>query len=78
MSEALGPKRTRSEPARLWRWLPMRLVIIPLGFVVMALVWLASRIFPAMHPATLALIAAFTVALVIAFSDRGPLGRRRR
>jgi hypothetical protein len=78
MSEALGPKHAKAGASRLWRWLPMRLVVIPLGFAVVALVGLASKAFPSAHPATLALIAAFAVALFIAFSDFGPLGRRKR
>lgn len=56
--------------------LPLRLLAIPLGLLVFALVFLVSKLFPSVPQVDLALIFAFAIALAFAFGF--PRKRRRK
>jgi MFS superfamily sulfate permease-like transporter len=59
-------KKTTAGRRTFGPW-PSRLLAIPLGLVVVALVFLASKLFPSVPQAYLALIFAFAIALAFAF-----------
>ena len=47
--------------------LPLRLLAIPLGVIVVVLVFLVSKLFPSVPQTPLALLFAFAVAIAFAF-----------
>jgi hypothetical protein len=63
--ETDNSKRTTS--GRSFGPVPLRLLAIPLGLIVVLLVFLVSKLFPSVPQVDLALIFAFLVALTFAF-----------
>ena len=51
--------------------LPSRLVAIIVGFVLVALVWAAVKLFPSLDARSVALVGAFALAGLLAFSRSG-------
>ena len=56
---------------------PMRLLLIPAGFVVVALVYVVTVAFPSLNKATVALTTAFVFAALFVTLFGGRFSRRR-